>query len=661
MVVADSRGARRGRGRADRGRMGAAAGGRRHGRGRATGRSARPPGVGHQRGGRLHATASATPTRVFADAPTCVSETFRRPALRRDAAGDSRRRRAVGPPRRHAHDVEQHAGLALRAAGPGRRARASAPPIRVIAPDLGGGFGTKASGYAEDLLVPAAAIVLGRPVKWIERSTRAHDGRGPRSPPGARDRARPRGATARSSPCAITSGSISAPTTCGASCSPTTRSRTCWARIACANMHVEVEAVVTHKTPNAPYRGAGRPETVFAMDRAVDCLARELGIDPAEIRRTQLHPRRGELPYDLGMPYRDGNPLVYDTGDFPRRARAALEAAGYAAFRARAGARCARAGIYRGIGISGYVEGTAIGPFEGAHVTLDLAGRVLVATGAVSSGQGHETSFAQIAADALGVPLEWVTVIGGDTAAVPFGVGTFASRSARDRGQLDRRRGARGAGQAGRTRRRRCSRPRAADVEIEDGQVSVRGAPGSAMPLARVIQASIPTFAKPGVAPPDFEASVLSPRADRDVRQRRARGAGRGGRRDRRRQAAALPRGPRLRQGHQSGDRRRADPRRRRPGRGRRALRGDGLRRRGPAPDGHAHGLPVPTRRSTCRRSRPCTSNTRPRATRSASRGSARAAPSRRRRPSPMRWTMRWRRSACGSPPAPPTPPASAL
>src|SRR5207302_6068013 len=105
------------------------------------------------------------------------------------------------------------------------------------------------------------------------------------------------------------------------------------------------------------------------------------------------------------------------------------EAAGYEQFRTGQALLRAR-GVHGGIGISGYVEGTAIGPYEGATVKLDLAGRVLVATGAINSGQGHETSFAQIAADALGVPLDWVTVIGGDTAAVPFGVGTFASRSA---------------------------------------------------------------------------------------------------------------------------------------------------------------------------------------------------------------------------------------
>ena len=271
------------------------------------------------------------------------------------------------------------------------------------------------------------------------------------------------------------------------------------------NMRVDVQAVVTNKTPNAPYRGAGRPETVFAMDRAMDRLARELRLDPAELRRRN-YIRADELPYDLGMPYRDGNPLVYDTGDFPAALEAALDAAGYDAFRREQETLRAR-GIHRGIGISGYVEGTAIGPYEGATVKLDLAGRVVVATGAVSSGQGHETSFAQVAADALGVPLDWVTVIGGDTATVPFGVGTFASRSAVTAGNS--------IADACREVRGKLVRAAAAlleaspeDVEIEDGRVSVRGSPGSAVDLARVVQAAIPTFARPGVAPPDFEASA---------------------------------------------------------------------------------------------------------------------------------------------------------
>ena len=376
--------------------------------------------------------------------------------------------------------------------------------IRVIAPDLGGGFGTKASGYAEDALIPIVARVLGRPLKWIE-SRREHMS-------GA--------AHARHQVHAISLAARRDGTILGL------RDRiwldlgayNAWGIVLpyntvahligphrIKNMRVDVQAVVTNKTPNAPYRGAGRPETVFAMDRIVDCLARALRIDPAEIRRRN-YIRPDELPYDFGMPYRDGNPLVYDTGDFPEALEKALEAAGYKQFRAEQPALRAR-GIHRGIGISGYVEGTAIGPYEGATVKLDLAGRVLVATGAINSGQGHETSFAQIAADALGVPLDWVTVIGGDTAAVPFGVGTFASRSAVTAGNS--------IADACREVRTKLARAAGAmleaapdDIEIEDGRAFVKGSPGSAVDLARVVQASIPTFAKPGVASPDFEASA---------------------------------------------------------------------------------------------------------------------------------------------------------
>src|SRR5436309_192822 len=380
------------------------------------------------------------------------------------------------------------------------------PPhkIRVIAHDLGGGFGTKASGYPEDALVPIAAMALGRPVKWIENRREHMSGA-----------AHARHQVHAISLAATRDGAILA-----------VRDRI-WLDLGAynvwgvvlpyntvahligphriKNMRVEVTAVVTHKPPNAPYRGAGRPETVFAMDRIVDCLARELRMDPAELRRRNCI-RPEELPYDFGMPYRDGNPLVYDTGDFPAALESALEAAGYKEFRAEQ-ARLRARGIHRGIGISGYVEGTAIGPFEGATVKLDLAGRVVVATGAVNSGQGHETSFAQVAADALGVPLDWVTVVGGDTAAVPFGVGTFASRSAVTAGSsiVDACREVRG-----KLVRAAATLLEAApgDVEIDDGKVFVRGAPGSAVDLARVVQASIPTFARPGVASPDFEATA---------------------------------------------------------------------------------------------------------------------------------------------------------
>ena len=376
--------------------------------------------------------------------------------------------------------------------------------VRVIAPDLGGGFGTKASGYAEDVLVPLAARTLGRPVKWIE-DRREH----------LMSAAHARHQTHRISLAARRDGTILA-----------VRDRI-WLDLGAYNvwgivlpyntvahllgphrvrdMTVEVQGVVTHKTPNAPYRGAGRPETVFAMDRAVDGLARQLGVDPAEIRRRN-YLTAAELPWDLGMPYRDGNPLVYDSGDFRAVLDAALDAAGYESFR-RAQPSLRERGVWRGIGISGYVEGTAIGPFEGARVTLDLAGRAVVATGAVSSGQGHETSFAQICADALGIPLEHITVVGGDTATVPFGVGTFASRSGVTAGNSI-------ADAAAAVRAKVVTAAAAlleaaeADIEVENGRVFVRGAPATAVPLARVVQAAIPTFARPGVASADFEATA---------------------------------------------------------------------------------------------------------------------------------------------------------
>src|SRR3989441_517818 len=236
------------------------------------------------------------------------------------------------------------------------------PPhkIRVIAPDLGGGFGTKASGYAEDALVPIASIVLSRPVKWIE-DRREHMA-------GA---AHARHQAHTISLAAKRDGTIVGlrdriwldlgAYRLGGIVLPYNRVAPLIAPHRIKSMRVDVRGVVTNKPPNAPYRGAGRPEAVFAMDRAVDCLARELRMDPAEIRRRN-YIRADELPYDLGMPYRDGNPLVYDTGDFPAALEGAFVAAGYDEFR-KEQERLRAAGVYRGIGVSGHGEGTAIGPF----------------------------------------------------------------------------------------------------------------------------------------------------------------------------------------------------------------------------------------------------------------------------------------------------------
>ena len=380
------------------------------------------------------------------------------------------------------------------------------PPhkIRVIAPDVGGGFGTKANGYAEDLLIPAAAIASRRPVKWTEdrrehmmgsahARAQVHDIEIAARRDGTMLAVRDRILVDLG---AYNSWGIVLPYNTVAHLLGPHR---------VANLDVECLGVVTTKTPNAPYRGAGRPETVFAMDRIVDCLARELAMDPAELRRRNFL-AAADLPYELHIPYRDGNPLVYDSGDFKAGLEAALRAVGYEALRAEQ-VRLRAQGIHRGIGISSYVEGTAIGPYEGATVRLDASGHAVVATGACCQGQGHETSFAQIAADALGIPLEAVTIVGGDTAAIPFGVGTFASRSAVNAGSSIHE-------ASGRVKDKLVAAAATlleaapADVEVTDGMVTVRGAPASAIPISKVIQAAIPTFAKPGVASPDFEATV---------------------------------------------------------------------------------------------------------------------------------------------------------
>ena len=375
--------------------------------------------------------------------------------------------------------------------------------LRVVAPDVGGGFGTKCSIYPEDVVIPAAARRLGRPVKWVETRhehllsathsrEQVHEVEIAAERDGRilalRDRLwLDQGAY---NPW----GMVQPYNTAGHMLGPY--------RI--PHFAVEARSVVTNKAPHAPYRGAGRPEAVFVMDRIVDALARELGLDPAELRRRNLV-GPGEMPHDVGLLYRDGNPLVYDSGDFPGALAAVCRAIDYDAFRRDQPDLRAR-GVHRGIGLSLYVEGTGIGPYEGASVRLDATGHAVVATGACSQGQGHETVLAQIAADALGMPLEHVRVIGGDTGAFPAGVGTFASRSLVLAGNAVARAGAEVRG--------RLVAAAAAlleagpeDLEVADGRVAVRGLPDRALSFARIFFGSLPTFSGAGAVEPVFEAS----------------------------------------------------------------------------------------------------------------------------------------------------------
>lgn len=294
--------------------------------------------------------------------------------------------------------------------------------LRVVAPDVGGGFGVKGSIYPEDLLVPWAARLLGTSVKWIEdRSehlaasshgreqvhtiTLAADADGRLL--GVRDQ------IVHNCGAFHTLGLVVPYNSVAHLLGP----------YHVANAEISMRAVITNTGVVAPYRGAGRPEAVFAMERAMDRLARALDLDPAELRARNLI-RPEQLPYSTGLIYRDGIEQVYDSGDYPEllaRARALVD---------EDEARARRAPRRRvGIGYAIYVEGTGVGPFESARIALGADGRFRLATGASSQGQSHRTTLAQIVADELGVTFEAVDVIGGDSAAIGTGFGTIASRS----------------------------------------------------------------------------------------------------------------------------------------------------------------------------------------------------------------------------------------
>jgi carbon-monoxide dehydrogenase large subunit len=299
--------------------------------------------------------------------------------------------------------------------------------IRMIAPDVGGGFGPKAPFYAEEAVIPAAALRLGRPVKWIEDrrehfvcATQERDQYWTVGLALDADgkilgfRGRMLHDTGAFVPWGIIMPYIAAVTVPGPYRVPSYR--------------LDMTVVLTNKVATTPVRGAGRPQAVFVMERLMDRAARELRLDRAELRRRNLI-GPDEMPYAVGLTFRDGKPLVYHGGDFPRGQVTALAMSDYDGFRARqAQARAQNRHI--GIGVGNYVEGTGLGPFEGVTVRVLTNGKVAVATGATNQGQGQRTTLAQIVADEVGCRIEDIVMTVGDTAAISQGIGAFASRQA---------------------------------------------------------------------------------------------------------------------------------------------------------------------------------------------------------------------------------------
>src|SRR5437588_2291580 len=345
--------------------------------------------------------------------------------------------------------------------------------VEVIAPDVGGGFGPKIMlFYPDELLVPYAAMQLGRPVKWTEdrqeHFTAVNQERGQLHEVDVAFDAEGRllalsddfihdgGAY---TPYGIILPIISAAQLPGPYRLP--------------NYRVRFRDVYTNCTPTSPYRGAGRPHGCFVIERVMDAIASSLGLDRAEVRRRNLI-QPGDFPYSVGTMWQDGGMAVYDSGDYPELLRLALE---------RLGPKPEGDNI--GLGLAMYVEGTGVGPYEGAHVQVLVSGKVVASTGIPTQGQGHATVFAQVVADELGVSVEDVTVTSGDTRRFPWGVGTFASRGAVMSGNAMANAARAVAEKAKRVAAEHLEAD-AADLELAGGEVRVKGSPGRSLPLAVV-------------------------------------------------------------------------------------------------------------------------------------------------------------------------------
>jgi aerobic carbon-monoxide dehydrogenase large subunit len=361
--------------------------------------------------------------------------------------------------------------------------------VDVITPDVGGGFGVKiVHPWPEEVLVPWAARALGRPVKYTEDRLEhfvasAHErGQLHHVTVGFDDDGRVLGLDVRfwhDNGAYIPYGLIV----------PIITSTQLLGPYKPGAYRVEFSSLYTNTVIVTPYRGAGRPQGAFVMERTMDAIAAALGLDRTVVReRNFILPE--EMPYDHGLIFQDGRPLIYDSGDYPAALAKLKALIGWDGFEAERAAATEQ-GRRLGLGIACYVEGTGVGPYEGAHVVVETSGKVKVATGLTSQGQGHHTVLAQIAADELGVPIGDVEVVTGDTRAFGYAVGTFASRTAVMSGSA--------VALAARAVRAKAIKVAAAaleaspeDMEIAGGVVRIKGDPESGIAIGTVAVLSNP-------------------------------------------------------------------------------------------------------------------------------------------------------------------------
>ena len=307
--------------------------------------------------------------------------------------------------------------------------------LRVHAPDVGGGFGSKIFHYAEEIIVTWAAAQINRPVKWTADRSESFQ-----SDAHGRDHVTTVELALDENGKFLalrehTLANMGAYLSTFAPCIPTYLHGTLLAgQYATPVIYCEVKAVFTNTVPVDAYRGAGRPEATYLLERIVQVAADDMGMDPAEIRR-QNFIQPDEFPYQTPVA------LIYDTGNYEASLDKALEAADYAGFGGRKAAS-KEAGKLRGIGIASYIEACGIAPsnvvgslgaraglYEAATVRVNPTGSVAVMTGSHSHGQGHETTFAQVVSEKLGIDIDSVDIVHGDTDKIPFGMGTYGSRS----------------------------------------------------------------------------------------------------------------------------------------------------------------------------------------------------------------------------------------